>query len=288
MNTYLEKEILIYGLLIGIGYQFYQSVLSIFPVLFPIQLAVNASITVILILLLITTRKRRHVQFIAFVLHLLALAGFSYFWIMYGGLAGTVASFLCFYILFIVITSHGFYQWFGLALLLLQVGIFLLFPQKLGMTGILEPDKISEVQKSIDYLVIAAITIAFTLYIKKKFIYYRAQSALRHQQLNEIAKKLADQNHELATQEEETRAINENLEALVEERIEEIEKKNKALSEYAFINAHMLRGPLCRFIGLIQLMENNPAQYDSRQLNQLKESAKEIDRLIKTINAVVS
>ena len=68
----------------------------------------------------------------------------------------------------------------------------------------------------------------------------------------------------------------------------EVENKNVSLAEYAFINAHMLRGPLCRIIGLINLMEKEPDQYPTDQLAHLKSIAQEIDKRVREINTVIS
>jgi hypothetical protein len=73
---------------------------------------------------------------------------------------------------------------------------------------------------------------------------------------------------------------------MVEERAFEVENKNRSLAEYAFINAHMFRGPLCRIIGLINLMEKEPDQYPTDQPAQLKSIAQEIDQRVKEINSV--
>jgi light-regulated signal transduction histidine kinase (bacteriophytochrome) len=40
----------------------------------------------------------------------------------------------------------------------------------------------------------------------------------------------------------------------VQERTRELEKKNKALEEYAFINAHKLRSQVASILGLINLI----------------------------------
>jgi len=288
MKGALEKEILQYGLILGIVYQFYQSVLSLFPVVY-LQLAfINLLITLVLVFLYVVAQKRKHVQFITFLLHLLALAGFSYFWVNHGGLAGTVPSFLCFYISFIAIGSHGVFQWVGLTLMAALVVLFLGFPTLLGMPGYSVAGKVPPLQQTVDYLIIAAIIALFALYIKRNFTTYRTKAASRFRQLQKIMRTLVDQNKELVTREEETRAINENLEGLVAERTRTVENQNKALAEYAFINAHMLRGPVCRIIGLLQLMESYPDQYDQRQVQQLKAVAEKIDEQIRKINQVVS
>ena len=52
--------------------------------------------------------------------------------------------------------------------------------------------------------------------------------------------------------------INDHLEELVKSRTIELEKKNKALEEYAFINAQKLRSPLATILGLVNLMKRLP------------------------------
>ena len=151
-----------------------------------------------------------------------------------------------------------------------------------------EPNKINPVQRSVDYIIVAGLIVAFILYMKRKFVFYRDRVSKRYKQLDRVAKTLHDQNQELATRQEETRAINENLESMVDERARDVENKNRALSEYAFINAHMLRGPLCRIIGLINLMEKEPDHYPEEQLAQLKSIAREIDQRVKEISSVIS
>lgn len=288
MKTSLEKDVLRYGLILAISYQLYQSIISIFPVLY-VQLAlVNSIISIILILLYISTVKREHIQFTAFIAHLLALCGFTFFWVNHGGLAGTVPSFLCFYISFIVITSHGAFRIVSLALLALLVTSYFFSPTIYGMSSYEEPANISVVQKNVDYLVIGGVITLFAFFIKQKFVAYRGQSIKRNEQLTEMAKELAIRNQELALREEETRSINDNLESMVNNRTRELRMNSQALAEYAFINAHTLRGPLCRIKGIIQLMEREPQKYDLTQLAQVKKIAGEIDDQIQAINKVIS
>jgi hypothetical protein len=284
----LEKDILQYGLLAGITYQLYQTVMSLVP-FFNTNLALlNMLITMtIFFLYLLTQRKGAHPA-ILMSLHFLALAGFTFFWKNYGGLSGTTPSFLCLYISFIMVCSHGITRWAIIIILGFVLCIYFLFPGWLGMTSFYETNKINPVQRSVDYIIVASLIVAFTLYMKRKFIFYREKVSNRNRQLDQIAKTLHNQNLELATRQEETRAINENLESIVDERAFQIENNNRSLAEYAFINAHMLRGPLCRIIGLINLMERESHKHNTDQLIQLKSIAQEIDLRIKEINSVVS
>jgi signal transduction histidine kinase len=249
---------------------------------------VNMLITLVIFFLYLLTQKKGAHPMILLVLHGLVMTGFTFFWKNFGGMAGTVPSFYCVYIAFIVVCSHGITRWVIIVTISAILTFYFAFPELLGMKTPFEPAKISSVQKSIDYVIVAGLIVVFTIYMKNKFIHYREGVRKRHRQLDQIANTLHEQNQELATRQEETRAINDNLEAMVDERAQQVEAKNQELAEYAFINAHMLRGPLCRIIGLINLMEKEPEQYPINQLAELKIIAQEIDQRVKEINSVIS
>ena len=288
MKENLEKDILQYGLLIGISYQLYQTLLSLVPALITGLALLNTFITLMIVFLYLLVQRKGAHPLLLLTVHALTMTAFTFFWKNFGGMSGTVPSFFCVYTAFIVVCSHGITRWIIIAISILVLMVYFLFPGWLDMESPFEPGKINPVQRNVDYLVVAGLIVAFTIYMKRKFIVYRDQVSKRYQQLDHIAQTLHHQNQELATRQEETRAINENLESLVENRAHEVEKNNKALAEYAFINAHMLRGPLCRIIGLINLMEKEPGEYPATQLAQLKSIAQEIDRHVKEINSVIS
>jgi signal transduction histidine kinase len=177
---------------------------------------------------------------------------------------------------------------FILASLVILIFLFMGFPSLFGMTSLWEPEKTNPFQQFIDYLIMGALIIIFILYMKRKFVFYREAVTNRYRQLDKIAHTLHQQNQELATRQEETRAINENLESLVKERTKSNELKNIQLAEYAFINAHMLRAPLCRILGLISLMEKEPDRYRPDHLSRLKALAQQIDQQVREINTAVS
>jgi len=106
----LEKDILQYGLLVGISYQLYQTLMSIVPTL-SISLAfTNTLITLMIFFIyLLVQRKGAHPVLLLGV-HFVALAGLTFFWKNYGGISGTVPSFFCFYVSFIIVCSRGVTQ----------------------------------------------------------------------------------------------------------------------------------------------------------------------------------
>lgn len=93
---------------------------------------------------------------------------------------------------------------------------------------------------------------------------------------------------EIKAQAEEIQGINENLEALVHARTAELEHKNKALEEYAFINAHKLRAPVASILGLINLMKSMPlSEAEKDCLDHLVVSSKKLDEVVNSITQAI-
>lgn len=97
------------------------------------------------------------------------------------------------------------------------------------------------------------------------------------------------QNEEIQAQAEEIQGINENLEMLVKQRTAELEKKNKALEEYAFINAHKLRGPVASILGLLNLLAKPDTKEDEAMVirQHLHHSAEKLDAVVRSITKAI-
>ena len=68
--------------------------------------------------------------------------------------------------------------------------------------------------------------------------------------------------------------------------IETIEKNNRRLKEIAWTQSHVVRAPLARIMGLIDLLENECEIEDKSQLlNYILESARELDNVIRKITS---
>jgi signal transduction histidine kinase len=108
--------------------------------------------------------------------------------------------------------------------------------------------------------------------------------------VKEIKARLALQTsyEEIQAQDEEIKGINENLENLVRARTAELEKKNKALEEYAFINAHRLRSPVASILGLINLMNKVQLNDEAKGIMwHLKDSTEKLDDTVSTITKTI-
>jgi signal transduction histidine kinase len=111
--------------------------------------------------------------------------------------------------------------------------------------------------------------------------------------VKEIKARLALQasNEEIQAQDEEMKRINENLEVMVHERTKELERKNAALEEYAFINAHKLRSPVASILGLTNLIRNIEVIQSDKEAktvcDHLEESSRKLDSIVRSITIAI-
>ncbi len=99
------------------------------------------------------------------------------------------------------------------------------------------------------------------------------------QQRRRYEKKIRDHRREISR-------INQSLEDRVRERTQVLEEKNQQLSEYAFINSHLLRAPLSRILGLVNLLEYSENK-EAQLISHLKLSSEELDEIVKKINGAI-
>ncbi len=285
MKSSLEKSFVQYGLTLGALYQIYQTsydVLSGAPLN---SIFINLIVTVFFVLLLSLTRLEKSINIVALLLHVALLPAFVYFWYYNGGINGLVPFILCAYVGFIIATTNGWVEWFSIGLYVVLISILLYFPSLLGTVHTVGLHLDS---KPIDYFIFALIITLFTVYLKNKYVHFRQQVEIKNNQLERIAATLAQQNEELKMQQEEIRAINENLESIIQEHTRGIEVKNRELAEYAFINAHLLRAPLSRILGLTSLIEMDPGSASTPEIRTIKTLANEIDVVVRKINEVLN
>lgn len=106
--------------------------------------------------------------------------------------------------------------------------------------------------------------------------------------LNFQQSQIFETSEELHKQKEEIQTINDSLEQRVKERTSILEEKNKQLTEYAFINSHVLRSPVSTMMGLINLMSYSELPEDEKKVYvHLKETAKILDKVVFKINNAI-
>jgi len=72
---------------------------------------------------------------------------------------------------------------------------------------------------------------------------------------------------------------------LQKETLSTLENKNKRLAEIAWEQSHLVRAPLARILGMVNLFQNDFISNEEKAmyLNYLKVSAEELDAVIKAI-----
>jgi K+-sensing histidine kinase KdpD len=109
----------------------------------------------------------------------------------------------------------------------------------------------------------------------------------RNYELVEKTNEIETMNEELNSVNEQLSTLNDSLEATVRRRTAELETQNTQLTEYAFINSHVLRAPLARILGLAQLISREANIKDRQLLDALVHSSDELDLIIRKISDIL-
>jgi signal transduction histidine kinase len=157
----------------------------------------------------------------------------------------------------------------------------------------------SMVGMKINYLTLWAFLNILMMYVLRiNRIFYseikHQKEIIEHQQLQlkenneELGvrnQELTSANRELTYLNDQVRTMNHELEDRVRERTRELVERNEKLTEYAFMNAHLLRSPVSRIKGLINLFGITKEAKEKEQVQSLlSETAEELDNVIHTIS----
>lgn len=151
-----------------------------------------------------------------------------------------------------------------------------------GTLGFTTPDyELQPVRTIIAYGIISAGCYVFHAIINRN-------DQLHQKLLAELKKQAAEiksQNEKLIQSEANLYNLNQNLEELVEKKIENIRKQNELLSKYAHANAHFVRGPVARILGLIQIKRIDPGLTYPWFFEKVEEEINQLDKVLKRISA---
>jgi signal transduction histidine kinase len=108
-----------------------------------------------------------------------------------------------------------------------------------------------------------------------------------NREIKEKNEELKSSEEQLLASSEKLRRINENLNQLVEHRTAALLNQNKKLLDHAFINAHKVRSPLARILGLVNLIgkEITLSHKGNEMLGHLNGSAQELDEVLREVRA---
>ncbi|MGC3943193.1 MAG: hypothetical protein QM762_01425 [Chryseolinea sp.] len=102
--------------------------------------------------------------------------------------------------------------------------------------------------------------------------------------LTEKTSDMADQNSELLQAQSELNSLNSNLERILNERTAKIMAQNEQLVRYSYNNAHHLRGPVARLLGLAAIYKIDSQADADFIIAKMVDQAHEIDAVVKLIN----
>jgi signal transduction histidine kinase len=103
-------------------------------------------------------------------------------------------------------------------------------------------------------------------------------------QLNEKAIEIEAQNEQLRAAQANLNEMNLRLENIVIERTSKIKAQHQVLLRYSYNNAHHLRGPVARLLGLANISKIDPTVKESFIISKMEEQALEIDQVVNKIN----
>ena len=134
-------------------------------------------------------------------------------------------------------------------------------------------------------LFIGALVFIYVLYRQKQYkarhnrVLKEKNSIISHHQ-----EEIMAQSEQLKQALEKINAINQTLEKKVQERTALLAKQNEQLAQFAFMNAHELRGPLASILGLVHLLKIPEFNHDDEIIQRLEGSSRDLDAVVRGIN----
>jgi PAS domain S-box-containing protein len=115
-------------------------------------------------------------------------------------------------------------------------------------------------------------------------------------EISEQAEELKKRNEEIEKQStklkqlyEEIKSISDNQEKIIAERTREITAQNDRIIRYAFMNAHKLRAPVARILGLTYLVKHDKSDVDLPEMFRLiDQEVTELDQIVREINKILT
>lgn len=102
--------------------------------------------------------------------------------------------------------------------------------------------------------------------------------------LTQQTREMTDQNAALLSAQNQLAMLNTNLERILNERTARIQAQNEILVRYSYNNAHHLRGPVARLLGLAMIYKMDDALDADFIISKMVDQAHEIDTVVKLIN----
>jgi signal transduction histidine kinase len=139
------------------------------------------------------------------------------------------------------------------------------------------------------FILLLVIFIITILRFLKERHNHMVQLELYYQEISRQKEELMRKTEKLQKANDEISAINENQEVILIQSTEKIREQNRRLREYAYMNAHTIRGPLARVLGLVYIFKLGHLSEAQREvLDKLEFSALELDGIIRDLGDKLS
>lgn len=120
--------------------------------------------------------------------------------------------------------------------------------------------------------------------LKKKYDLINQNLNNTNDVLTQQTQEMAAQNSALLNAQNELAVLNANLERILDERTARIKAQNEILVRYSYNNAHHLRGPVARLLGLATIYNIDKTTDPDFIIARMVDQAHEIDTVVKLIN----
>jgi len=141
------------------------------------------------------------------------------------------------------------------------------------------------VPAAIAFFVLFGLLVYSTYVLKLSYDKNQEQQRLMNKDLHDKAYEIEAQNEELVQIQDNLNAVNANLEKIVSERTTKLLHQNEILIRYSFTNAHQLRGPVARLLGLASLYKLEEQPEPAFLIDKMVSEAHAIDTVLKQISA---
>jgi signal transduction histidine kinase len=120
--------------------------------------------------------------------------------------------------------------------------------------------------------------------LKKRYDLINRHLSETNDALTQKTRDMSDQNAVLLQAQSELNALNSNLERILNDRTARIQAQNEVLVRYSYNNAHHLRGPVARLLGLAAIYKIDAEADPDFIIARMVDQAHEIDTVVKLIN----
>ncbi|MEQ9231310.1 MAG: histidine kinase dimerization/phospho-acceptor domain-containing protein [Cyclobacteriaceae bacterium] len=275
-----EVEIFRHALLIFLGLQVIQIFIGLSTHGLSKFFYFNTAFLLLILAAYVFSRSKVWASIITF--FLIALSYCFLVWNHTGGWNGNMLYTITVLVLLIAVVMDGMPLILMLSIYAISLGV--LYSGLLGFT----PDNEALVPYlEIDFLLKTGFLITITMIHKLQFVEYKKSVEAVNKKLTESNALKEQQQALLSKRKEELHAIKTNLSEVIEEKVLEVKEKSSTLRTYAFRNAHEVRAPLAKILGILHLVEMEATPDTKEQLNLMKAETVKMDKILRQINDVV-